>query len=95
MPAYVVVDIDIIDPAGFAEYWKPVVPLVQKYGGRYLAVSDNVETLEGDWRPKWIVMIEFESMKRAKEWFNCAEYHAICEIRYRTAKTKIILIEGV
>ena len=95
MSAFVIVDIEIVDPAGFGEYRKAVVPLVQRYGGKYVAVSDRVEALEGDWRPERIVIIEFDSVKRAKEWFNCEEYRAICEIRHRTAKTRIILVEGV
>ena len=94
MPAYVIVDIDIFDPAGFAEYRKSIVSLVEKYGGKYVAVSDRIETLEGDWHPPRIVMIEFESMKRAKEWFDSAEYRPLCQIRKRTAKTNMILIEG-
>lgn len=95
MAAYVIVEIDIFDPVGFGDYRKAVVPLVQKYGGKYVAVDDQIETLEGDWSPKRIVMIEFPSMKRAKEWFGCEEYREPCKIRKRTAKTKIILTEGV
>jgi len=95
MPAYVIVDIEITDNAGFADYRKGVVPLVQRYGGKYVAVSDRVETLEGSWRPKRVVMIEFESLKRAQEWFTCEEYRPLCKIRSRTAKTKMILVEGV
>ena len=94
MAAYVIVDIDIFDPVGFGEYRKAVVPLVQKYGGKYVAVDDQIETLEGDWWPKRIVMIEFPSMERATEWFGCEEYREPCKIRKRTAKTNIILVEG-
>ena len=95
MSAYLIVEIDIVDPVGFGEYRKAVVPLVQKYGGKYVAVGDRIETLEGSWQPKRIVMIEFESLKRAQEWFNCEEYRPLCKIRKRTAKTKMILVEGV
>jgi len=95
MSAYIIVDIDITDPAGFAEYRKAVVPLVQKYGGNYLAADDRTETLEGSWSPKRIVMIQFPSVARAQEWFRCEEYREPCKIRKRTAKTKMILVEGV
>jgi uncharacterized protein (DUF1330 family) len=95
MPAYVIVEIDIVDPVGFEEYRKRVGPIVEKYGGKYIAVSDRVETLEGDWKPKRIVVLQFESMERAKEWFNCEEYREPGEIRHRTAKTKMILVEGM
>lgn len=94
MPAYLIVEIDIFDPVGFGEYRKAVVPLIQKYGGKYAAVGDQIETLEGDWSPKRIVMIEFPSMERAKEWFGCEEYRGPCKIRKQTAKTNMILVEG-
>jgi len=95
MSAYVIVEIDIFDPAGFEEYRDRVVPIIEKYGGKYIAVSDRVETLEGDWKPKRIVVLQFESMEGAKEWFNCEEYREPGQIRHRTAKTSMILMEGV
>jgi uncharacterized protein (DUF1330 family) len=51
--------------------------------------------LEGDWNPKRIVILEFESMQRAKEWLNCGEYREPRKMRHRTARTKMILVEGV
>jgi uncharacterized protein (DUF1330 family) len=95
MSGYVFVDIDIVDPVGFDEYRKRVVPMVQKWGGQYLVAGGNVETLEGDWQPKRIVMIEFPSMSRAKEWLNCDEYREAGKIRHRTARTNMVLIEGM
>jgi len=95
MAAYLIVDIEITDPIGFNEYRKAVVPLIEKFGGKYVAVGDQIENLEGNWLPKRIVMIEFPSRQRAKEWFGCEEYREPCKIRKRTAKTKMILAEGV
>ena len=95
MAAYVIVEIEIIDPVGFEEYKKRVVPIVEKYGGQYIAISDRVETLEGDWNPKRIVVLQFESMERAKEWLNCEEYREPRKMRHKTAKTNMILVEGV
>ncbi|HEV2045313.1 MAG TPA: DUF1330 domain-containing protein [Chthoniobacterales bacterium] len=95
MSAYVIVDLEIVDPTGFEEYKKRVVPLVEKYGGEYIVAGGQIETLEGDWKPKRIVVLEFESMQRAKDWLNCEEYREPRKIRDRTAKTKMILVEGV
>jgi uncharacterized protein (DUF1330 family) len=95
MPAYVIVEIDIVDPVGYEEYKKLAGATVEKYGGKYIVRSGAVETLEGDWNPKRIVILEFESMQRAKEWLNCEEYREPRKMRHRTAKTKMILAEGV
>jgi uncharacterized protein (DUF1330 family) len=95
MPAYVIVEIDIVDPVGYEEYKKLAGATVEKHGGRYIVRGGPVETLEGDWNPKRIVILEFESMQRAKEWLNCEEYREPRKMRHRTAKTKMILVEGV
>lgn len=95
MSAYVIVDIEIVDPSGFEEYRKRVVPMVEKWGGNYVAAGGNLETLEGDWNPKRIVMIQFPSMSRAKEWLNCEEYREVGKIRHRTARTNMVLVEGM
>jgi uncharacterized protein (DUF1330 family) len=95
MPAYVIVDIDIVDPVGYEEYKKLASATVEKYGGKYIVRGSQVETLEGNWNPKRIVVLQFESMQRAKDWLNCTEYREPRKMRHRTAKTKMIVVEGV
>jgi len=95
MSAYVIVEIDILDPAGYGEYKKLAGATVEKYGGKYIVRGGRTEVLEGDWQPKRIVVLQFESMRRAKEWLNYEEYREPRKMRHRTAETKMILIEGV
>ena len=95
MSAYVIVEIDIVDPAGYEEYKKLAGATVEKYGGKYIIRGGAVETLEGDWNPKRIVVLQFDSMQRAKEWLNCEEYREPRKMRHRTARTKMIVVEGV
>jgi uncharacterized protein (DUF1330 family) len=95
MAAYVIVENDIVDPAGYEEYKKLAGATVEKYGGKYIVRGGKTEALEGDWNPKRIVILEFESMDRAKEWLNCEECREPRKMRRRTAKTKMIVVEGV
>ena len=95
MSAYVIVEIDILDPAGYEEYKKLAEATVEKYGGKYIVRGGRTEVLEGDWNPKRIVVLQFDSAQRAKDWLNCEEYHEPRKMRHRTAKTNMILIEGV
>jgi uncharacterized protein (DUF1330 family) len=93
--AYVIVEIDIVDPAGYEEYKKLAGATVERYGGKYVVRGGAAETLEGDWDPKRIVVLQFGSMQRAKDWLNCEEYREPRKMRHRTAKTKMIVVEGV
>jgi uncharacterized protein (DUF1330 family) len=94
MSAYVIVEIDITDPIGYEDYKKQASATVHQYGGKYMVRGGKSEVLEGNWNPKRIVVLEFDSMQRAKEWLNCEEYREPRKLRHQTAKTNMILLEG-
>lgn len=95
MSAYVIVEIEIVDPVGYEDYKKLASSTVHKYGGKYIVRGGKTEVLEGDWEPKRIVILRFESIERAQEWLNCEEYREPRKMRHRTAKTNMIVVEGV
>jgi uncharacterized protein (DUF1330 family) len=95
MSAYIIVEIDILDPVGYEEYKNLAGATVEKYGGKYIVRGGKAEVLEGDWQPKRIVVLEFESAQRAKEWLNGEEYREPRKMRHRTARTNMILVEGL
>ena len=95
MPAYIIVEIDILDPVGYEEYKKLAGATVEKHGGKYIVRGGKTEVLEGEWKPKRIVVLQFESAERAKEWLNCEEYREPRKMRHRTARTNMILVEGM
>ena len=95
MSAYVIVEIDIVDPTGYEEYKELASATVEKYGGKYIVRGGAVETLEGDWKPKRIVVLQFGSIQRAKDWLDCEEYREPRKMRHRTARTRMVVVEGV
>jgi uncharacterized protein (DUF1330 family) len=95
MSAYVIVEIDVTDSVGYEEYKKQAGATVAQHGGKYIVRGGKTEVLEGDWKPKRIVILQFDSTERAKEWLNCEEYREPRKMRHRTAKTNMILVEGL
>jgi uncharacterized protein (DUF1330 family) len=95
MSAYVIVEIEVTDPVGYEEYKKQAADTVHKYGGKYIVRGGKTEVFEGDWNPKRIVILQFDSIARAKEWLECEEYREPRKLRHSTAKTKMIAVEGV
>lgn len=72
-----------------------VIPdIAARYGGVYRARGKATEVLEGDWRPKRLVIIEFPSMGDLLAFYNSAEYKPFKELRQRNAQSKVIAIEG-
>lgn len=95
MPAFVIVEIDILDPVGYEEYKKLAGATVDNYGGKYIVRGGRTEVLEGDWKPKRIVVLQFDSRQHAKDWLNSEEYREPRKMRHRTARTNMILVEGM
>jgi uncharacterized protein (DUF1330 family) len=94
MSAYVIVDIEVTDPDGYEEYKNLAAPSVSAHGGRYLVRGGTVECLEGYWETNRFVLLEFRSAEQARKWWDSPEYRVAKGIRRRTARTKMILVEG-
>lgn len=95
MPAYLVANVEITDPAGYEEYKKGVPATIAAYGGRYLTRAGATEVLEGDWAPRRMVILEFPDMARLKAWYGSPEYRPLLEVRKRTAKSSLVAVEGI
>lgn len=94
MSAYVIVDIEVTDPAGYEEYKKLAPPTLQIYGGKYIARGGYNETLEGDWHANRLVILEFESLEKVKAWLNSPEYAPARALRHKYARTNMVVVEG-
>lgn len=95
MPAYIILDITVTDPTGYADYKELAPPALAKYNGKYLARGGNVEPLEGDWNPSRVVILEFPDAERASAWINSSEYAPARALRHKYATSRTILVEGV
>ncbi|MCE3297337.1 MAG: hypothetical protein K0R65_3051 [Crocinitomicaceae bacterium] len=95
MKAYVLVEIKIHDPKDYEEYKKLTPGSIAAYDGRFVVRGGKTETLEGNWQPERIVVLEFPSVERAKEWWASPEYAPAKAIRQRSAHTEMLVVEGL
>ena len=92
--AYIVGDIEVTDPDKYSIYAAGVPDTVALYGGRYLVRGVSGEVLEGSWAPKRLVVLEFESMERAKAWYDSPEYADLKKIRQSASNGRLIFADG-
>lgn len=95
MPAYVIADILVTDPVRYEEYKRVAGASVAKYGGKYIARGGRSDKLEGSWTPNRLVILEFESYERAKQWYDSPEYRPAREIRREIAKANVVVVDGM
>ena len=94
MSAYVIVEVSIHDQKDYEEYKKLTPAAIAAFDGKFIVRGGTTYTLEGDWKPERIVMLEFPSVDRANEWWHSDIYTKAKIIRQRAAKTKMIIVEG-
>lgn len=95
MPAYVIVEIDVHDPVRYEDYKARARPLVEKYGGRYVARGGAAFALEGPSPAGRVVVLEFPSAEQARVWWDSPEYAPVRQIRQETATSRMIVVEGL
>ena len=95
MPAFVVVNVEVLYPARYERYKQMAPPSIAAYGGRYLARGGAVEAREGDWQPKRLVILEFPDVARARAWWQSPEYAEAKALRNACAKSDLIILEGL
>ena len=94
MAAYVILDIEVVDPALYEVYKKSSTQAAASFGGKFIVRGGKAETLEGDRQPHRVVVLEFANAERARAWWSSEEYREPKAIRQRAARTSMILVEG-
>ncbi len=95
MSAFVIIDIDVHDPVGYEEYKQLGPPSLAAFGGRYVVRGGQIEVLEGDWQPNRIVVLEFDTIEKARAWVNSEEYAPARKLRQAAARSRMIVVAGV
>ena len=95
MAAYVIVQVDVKDPVRYEDYKKMVPASLARYGGRFLVRGGKTHTMEGDWSPRRLVIVEFPSVEQAKAWWASPEYAEAKALRQATSESQLIIAEGL
>lgn len=95
MAAYIIVDVTIHDPAQYDIYKSLTPGTLAAYGGKFVARGGKAETLEGDWTPGRMVILEFPDAEHARAWWSSDQYAEPKALRHRIATSRMVLVEGV
>lgn len=99
-PAYVIAEVakdptKTQDPAAAQKYRAETPKTLIPYGGRYLVVGGKVQAVEGEGPKGQLVIIAFDSLEKARGWYDSPAYEAIKAIRRNSTNSRILIAEGV
>ena len=94
MPAYLIANIRVTDPAKFAEYREAVAPLIARFGGRYRVRGGAVTPVEGEPGLDRVVVLEFDTMAALQAFYFSADYAPLIALRQAATVSHLALVEG-
>lgn len=95
MPAYLIGNVEIKDYEKLKVYFEATPGLLKKYTGKFIVRGGEFWIAEGNWNPKRLVVVEFESMEKAREFYNSEEYKPLIRLRQSAANTDMVFVDGI
>ena len=95
MPAYLIARVNVMDPEKYKNYTALSPAAIAAFGGKFLARGGEVDTLEGDKETNRMVIVEFESMDIARQFYHSELYSAARREREGAAEGQFIIVEGI
>jgi uncharacterized protein (DUF1330 family) len=94
MSIYMIIDLEVTDSEIFAKYVEKIPAMIEKFGGRYLVRGGKVTTVDGEWYPERIIVLEFPAMENVTKWLTSKEHMPLGDLRRRCTVSRAILVEG-
>ena len=95
MPAYIIARVDVKDAEQYAKYRAATPAAVAAFGGKFVVRGGEMETLEGPEENRRVVVLEFESIEGAREFYNSELYQAAIALRKPASEALFILLDGL
>ena len=94
MKAYLVLDLSVNDVGGFRKFIAEIPAFIAKHSGKYLVQGVQPTTIEGDWKPERLVIIEFPTREKAEAFLGDPEIQDLFKVRHATTTSKLVLADG-
>ena len=95
MAGYLIAQIKVTDPAAYEAYRGAVPAVIESFGGRYLVRGGELDMKEGSSEFQRMVVLEFPSADKAREFYHSPVYQEILPLRLAASAGTVSIVEGV
>ncbi|MBX2867307.1 MAG: DUF1330 domain-containing protein [Acidiferrobacterales bacterium] len=95
MSAFLICDVKVKDRDKLLQYLSLSEHTLAPFGGKFHVQAGKIEVIEGDWNPQVIIIAEFPSMEKAKEWYSSAEYAKALKVKPDAIERNMIITDGL
>jgi uncharacterized protein (DUF1330 family) len=93
-PGYFIAEVEVTDPAMAQKYGEKVPATLAPFNHHYVVRGGKTQSLEGE-PPKHIVIIAFDSVEKAREWYDSPAYQTVKPLRLSAATSRVFIAEGI
>jgi uncharacterized protein (DUF1330 family) len=94
MAGILIAYVNVTDPEKYKNYTALTPGAIAHHGGEFVVRGGDVYTAEGDDENRRVVVVRFESVEKAKEFWNSPEYSNAKKERQGAAIFNAIIVEG-
>ena len=94
MKAYLVLDLSVNDLGGFRKYIAEIPAFIARHSEKYIVQGVQPTSIEGDWKPERMVIIEFPEREKAEAFLGDSEIQDLFKVRHDTTTSKLVLVDG-
>lgn len=94
MKAYLVLDLSVNDFGGFRKYIAEIPAFIARHSGKYIVQGAEPTTIEGDWKPERMVILEFPTRQNAEAFLGDPGIQDLFKLRHNTTTSKLVLVDG-
>ena len=99
MTAYLISQVEILDPEAWEQYRVRAGRLVSEAGGRFLVRGAVAEVIESDWPadeppPQQVIVLEFPDIAALHAWYESPAYAEALTFRRIAARRRMIFVDG-
>jgi uncharacterized protein (DUF1330 family) len=94
MKAYLVLDFTVNDLSRFMTYVAEIPAHIARHSGKYIVQGVEPKTIEGDWKPDRMVILEFPQRANAEAFLSDPDIQDLFKVRHATTTSKLVLVDG-
>ncbi len=94
MATYVIVDVEITDAVLHRQFMERVTGTVESHGGRFVVRGEAIRVVEGSWSPTRLAVLEFPDAGQVDRWLGSPGYTALDDLRSRSSRINMVVVEG-
>ncbi|MBX9931363.1 MAG: DUF1330 domain-containing protein [Methylobacterium sp.] len=91
---YWIARITVTDPERYGAYAEALPAFVERFGGRFLVVGGRYDAVEGEGRPRNVVIV-FDDYEMARACWHSPDYAEVARLRQGSASVDVVIVEGV